>query len=680
MFLDTGTVAELCGISERAVQKNANNGKYGQVKYVEGMGRGGQVMKINLFNLPPEAIARHLAQEEKPDDDIYIPYSVGDFAEWAREEGIIKKKMVDLADELIEEFMAEGMGKTKATRKACKVVKASYPDRPFSTKTYYRDKKILKEEGIVGLMDRRGLKKSSTPEGVPENINPDAWWLFLKLYLTENQLSISECYRTVKTKAKIEGWGKIPSERTMRRYVKDPRYLKPQVKIALREGKTAFKNKVLPYIERDRTLLKSNEVWVGDHRQFDVFVLMEDGSIKAPWLTAWLDMRSSVFVGYTITLNPNLNTIMESFGRAIEEYGAPEHIIIDNGKDYRAKIFAGGRVKESEKKISYDQDQATSMIEALKITPHFAIPFNARAKIIEPTFKIVKDTFDRKFKTFRGGNVQERKESLEDILKDKSNIIPFEDFKETFAKWLDVDYHERPQTGEAMNGKSPRVVYKNNLKKTRWISEKDLAFLMTKSPGTRKVRRNGIQLFNQNYTSPELAQYYGQDVIVRYKSDDLTKVYICDLKDNLICMAYAIEKSHPIFADEKQMKEYHSMRKKIEQPVKEFKEHLVQVKEYTLEDQLKDKEKEKRRRMQAEDPVDNPKVVELIKPDFHDSLKKMDKQQNKQARESAATKGQDDNITELFKMFTEEQKEKIDREKQKKQDMKELRKALGFDF
>ena len=625
MFLDTSVVSELCGISVQAVRKNASNGKYGAVKHEEGKGGNrGQVMKINLYNLPPDAIAVYL-DKQKEDDDIYKPYTIGDFAEWAREEGLTKKKMIDMAKELIAEFVAEGMGKTEATKKACRVVKSTYKDKPFSDKTYYRDSKILKEDGIVGLMDKRGLNADSVKGGIPEKVNPDAWWCFLKLYLGENELSIAESWRMTRTKNKKMGWGKLPSERSFRRYVNDPRFLKKSIVIAFREGKTAFKNKVLPFIERDRTLLDSNEVWVGDHRQFDVFVLMEDGSIKAPWITAWLDMRSSLFVGYTISLNPNLNTIMDSFGRAIEEYGAPKHIIIDNGKDYRAKQFAGGRITENKKNIQYDSVRAKSMIEGLKIIPHFAIPHNPRAKIIEPTFKLIKEYFDRKFETFRGGNVKERKESLEDILKDKNNIPPYEEFKKIFAKWLDVDYHERTQSGDAMNNECPRIVYAKNLKKTRWISETDLAFLMTKSPGTRKVWQNGIRLWHQNYTSDELSSYYGQDVLVRYKSDDLTKVYIMDLKDNLLCMAYAIKKKHP-FTTEEEMKEFHSMRKKVEEPVKRFSKYLSQVQKYTQEEHLNDLEEETRRRIMAEQPIDKPKVVRLIKPVFHQSLKKLDEQ------------------------------------------------------
>ena len=43
-----------------------------------------------------------------------------------------------------------------------------------------------------------------------------------------------------------------------------------------------------------------------------------------------------------------------------------EDIIIDNGKDYRSKDFAGGR------KIQVDEQDTTCMLEELNVNVHFA--------------------------------------------------------------------------------------------------------------------------------------------------------------------------------------------------------------------------------------------------------------------------------------------------------------------
>lgn len=90
-----------------------------------------------------------------------------------------------------------------------------------------------------------------------------------------------------------------------------------------------------------------NDVWFGDHHQFDVFVLDRRGRAVRPWLTAWYDIGSGVLVGWCISTNPNSETIAESFIRAVAEkpdspiHGAPNAIYIDNGKDYRSHAFDG---------------------------------------------------------------------------------------------------------------------------------------------------------------------------------------------------------------------------------------------------------------------------------------------------------------------------------------------------
>lgn len=81
-----------------------------------------------------------------------------------------------------------------------------------------------------------------------------------------------------------------------------------------------------------------NDVWFGDHHQFDVFVLDYRGRAVRPWLTAWYDIGSGVLVGWCISTNPSSETIAESFIRAVAEktdspiHGAPNTIYIDNGK------------------------------------------------------------------------------------------------------------------------------------------------------------------------------------------------------------------------------------------------------------------------------------------------------------------------------------------------------------
>ena len=59
-----------------------------------------------------------------------------------------------------------------------------------------------------------------------------------------------------------------------------------------------------------------NDVWFGDHGQFDCFVIDHDGHCVRPWLTGWFEAGSGSLVGWAISTNPNSRTITHAFTRA----------------------------------------------------------------------------------------------------------------------------------------------------------------------------------------------------------------------------------------------------------------------------------------------------------------------------------------------------------------------------
>lgn len=113
------------------------------------------------------------------------------------------------------------------------------------------------------------------------------------------------------------------------------------------------------------------EVWVSDHAQIDVACLSPDGNIVFPWVTAWRDYKSGKWLGWILQCgHPNSDHIFQSFYYAAQRYGLPKDIIIDNGKDYRSKDFAGGR----QFKIEADQFKTTCMLSELNVRANFALP------------------------------------------------------------------------------------------------------------------------------------------------------------------------------------------------------------------------------------------------------------------------------------------------------------------
>lgn len=89
-------------------------------------------------------------------------------------------------------------------------------------------------------------------------------------------------------------------------------------------------------------------------------------------------------------------------------------MIIDNGKDYRSKDFAGGR---SNFKVDISKGQTSAMLKELNVNVHFALPYNAQTKPVERDFLKIKELLSKHCVGYRGGNVVERPENLQTKLK-----------------------------------------------------------------------------------------------------------------------------------------------------------------------------------------------------------------------------------------------------------------------
>src|SRR5699024_5438198 len=141
---------------------------------------------------------------------------------------------------------------------------------------------------------------------------------------------------------------------------------------------SAWNRKYGGYIDRDYSNITCNEVWVSDHAQIDVACFDPDGKVVFPWVTVWRDYKSGEWLGWVLsTKNPNSDFIFQSFYYAAQKFGLPKDVIIDNGKDYRSKDFAGGR---SNFKVDISKGQTSAMLKELNVNVHFALPYNAQTK------------------------------------------------------------------------------------------------------------------------------------------------------------------------------------------------------------------------------------------------------------------------------------------------------------
>ena len=174
-------------------------------------------------------------------------------------------------------------------------------------------------QGPLGLVDTRGGDGCDGPA-----INPEAFELFKSMYLTEQQLTVTTCWRNICYINKDEGKGwKMPRLRLMYKVVE--RYIPLPVQVLHREGLAAYEARCAPYIESDPDSVAPGQIWVGDHSQLNCWVRHRAKWVR-PWITAWQDMRSRLICGFHISASPNQTTILVAAKRAIERYGPPDSV------------------------------------------------------------------------------------------------------------------------------------------------------------------------------------------------------------------------------------------------------------------------------------------------------------------------------------------------------------------
>jgi putative transposase len=152
------------------------------------------------------------------------------------------------------------------------------------------------------------------------------------------------------------------------------------------------------------------QIWVSDHGQHDVWVrndLFSGVSTNAavrPWLTAVLDMRSRKVLGTAWSANPCSHTISSALRLGIADFGIPQVLYVDNGKDFE-KI---GRVDFS--------PECSGVLIRLGIQPRYCLPGHPESKLIESWFGTVRKRFDCLWPSYCGRGPKDRPEQCTNAL------------------------------------------------------------------------------------------------------------------------------------------------------------------------------------------------------------------------------------------------------------------------
>lgn len=512
-YLDINTTANRLNISKRHVCRLCKDGNL-----------HGATKKNGYWQIPPTA---HPRLSESVTTDIVVPDELMGISQPKQQEAIRRSGLLKELEKYTGHVLRHGGKRTYAYE--------SFADmQGIAKSSLLRWRAAYRKHGLTGLIDSRGGDIY-----IGEQITPEAFEYFKNLYLDPRQPSVKLCLQIVEhlNSSESRGW-QVPPLHGMYRLVNQ---IPLGVRVLHREGLTAYEARCAPYLVKDIESIEPGEIWVGDHHQCNCWVRYRNHWVR-PWLTAWQDMRSRAIVGWHINAGPNQTTIMRAMKRAIEVFGPPAAVKIDNGKDYDSQMFTGttkaqrhALTRRKVLKAGYvDEPFVAGIYAMLDISVSFAIPYNAKAKPIERFF----DTFDRQLcktlETYCGKDVPRRPEDIKNILQDEAAISRSFDL-DTFAaracEYIETIYNRSAHTGDGMEGKSPEQVMSTRGLK-RIILGEVLDLTMKVWSGELIVGKNGVKFRGLWYGQykQELLVRQGHKVRVAYDPDDVSKVWVYEAK------------------------------------------------------------------------------------------------------------------------------------------------------
>jgi transposase InsO family protein len=420
--------------------------------------------------------------------------------------------------------------RTKARKDFCQLYRTAHPVEKLSPSRLKAKSKQLREEGLTGLAPAYGKTRIFASWC-------DETKAFLKqLYLHENQPTARWCIAQTRLEATKHNWT-LPSNETMQRFLSQ---IPQETKDFYRKGEKFWRQTYIPSVLRDYESLRPGEIFVADHRQLDIACRFPDGKVGFPWLTAVLDMRSRMLVGWHLDLIPSTATILLALEHAFEGYGLPTYVLFDNGRDFSSRLLSGGNKRF---RLRVDEEEFTGVLLQLMIKVMFALPANARSKIIERWFKDMGD-FERAWPTFRGNKIAERPAGVDARIKRGVDVPDLQDVHDALQNFIADKNRNHLHSGDGMDGRTPKEVWDEYFQNhaVRRASPESLRLLFMKGK-ISKVNRFGVAALNSLYRADALEGLVGQSVTYRFDPSDFQKILIYKPDGSFLCEAHKLNRT-----------------------------------------------------------------------------------------------------------------------------------------
>lgn len=497
--------------------------------------------------------------------------------------------------------------------------------------------KLRKREASGDPYDLR-VFESGCKAGEPgELCTPEAWELYKSLRMNRNGLKHMHCYRFVAGEGQQHGW-RVPGEGWFRKEWK--RQIPRGAEVLHRCGPRAFEAKCTPKMDRDFEEIGAGEWWCLDGRTLDSMGRVPDARCdwrpRRPVVTGVLDMRSRA-LKLDVRMTECSDGILAGIKQALVAWGAPRHVIADNGTAYKAAV---GSPRGSAWHRRFLQDpRIGSCFAQLNVEVHNSTPYHPWAKQVESGWNKVKEGFDRwLWLSFWGGKPDERPEGRAQEVKRRVDELPTEDeLRELLAIWLE-EYHATPQGGRGTCGYSASIVMEQYRDQVRPVSA-ELANMLCRRLIEKpvKVGQAGV-CWNGHYYGQwdeKVWTLQGREVLRRVESDRCDRIELCELNGKPLCYAH----QNQLFgASQEHRREAHRKQQRYRRMMKEYGpafDYLAQTPTQQVMEikrtHAKAREAEQRKVLP---PAPTPDVV-LVRPDLEQAAQELERGEQRRQQKQA---------------------------------------------
>lgn len=227
----------------------------------------------------------------------------------------------------------------------------------------------------------------------------------------------------------------------------------------------------------------ANDCWQADTTVGPTIVF--EGRHRQTYLIAFIDDASRLLVHGEFFFEDNALNMQRTFQKAIQKYGVPRRLFVDNG-------------------CSYQNNQLNWICAELGIVKIHSRPYYPKGKAkIERSHRTEKDRWMN--------------------CTDWNEFHSLEDVNNSYQHFLNTQYNNSPHSSIGM---TPKERYLKDFDTVRFL-ERSLIEEGFLHRITRKVTPTAtVSLYNVSYEVPQ--QYIGRTIHLRYRPEDMSEIYIYD--------------------------------------------------------------------------------------------------------------------------------------------------------